>query len=260
MKKVITIGDIHGRNYWKNFADISHLLKADPETAGTGTFVPEYDYYVFIGDYVDSFTVPSLDIIYNLLDIIKLKTLYPNNVILIWGNHDVEYWKNLPWVPANITMTGFRSEVHFQLYEIFNKNVELFQLAFQISNYIWTHAGVHAGWYKHYFLKEYNKKDNLTVAEKLNDAFLHRLSTLYMNDLRRGGIHKVGGPLWCDKQLTSKKPLKGYHQIVGHTPTNGIKHIVINKNTSITYCDILDERKYDILNNTDKDRFHILNI
>lgn len=259
MMKIVTIGDLHGRTCWKEFGDIEFLLSADPETAGFGAFVPEYTYYVFIGDYVDSFVVQNMDIRNNLLELIRFKTLYPDNVILLWGNHDVEYWRKLPWLQENITISGFRPEVHYDLYEIFNKNVRLFQLVFEIKNYIWTHAGIHFGWYHYVFGKVIKEMglENMTVAEQLNEAFLHRVPCIFDNDFHRGGTKKVGGPLWCSKQLILKKPLKNTHQIVGHTPSDEIKTYKINDSTSITICDVLrDKSMFEEV----KNEYHVINI
>jgi predicted phosphodiesterase len=258
-KKVITIGDLHGRSHWTKFADIDILLSVDDvASAGHGVFVPDYDYYVFIGDYTDSFTKQNTDIINNLATLIRFKWLYPNNVILLWGNHDVEYWKNLPWVNKNINITGFRPESHYQLFELFNNNRDMFQLAFQIDNYLWTHAGVHKGWYKYNFPNIY--KNNGNIAKQLNEAFLCREKSIFFNDFRRGGSNQVGGPLWCSMELSSKKPLDGYHQIVGHTHTKEIKKYTINKNTSITFCDVMEDRRKFDKNKKLEEETHILNI
>lgn len=244
MKKIITIGDIHGRTFWKDFADIKFLLYADPEAAGYGGFEPEYNYYIFVGDYCDSFSVTTPEIINNLLELIRFKTLYPNNVILLWGNHDVEYWLNEPWKPLKTHISGFRPEAHFDLFDIFNKNRDLFQLAFQLENYLWTHAGVHFGWYHFVFtkaIKEMSMND-MTIAEQLNEAFRYKIECLFDVDWYRGGNKKVGGPLWCDKELSYKKPLKYTHQIVGHTPVSKITTIK-KRNESITYVDVLHHTK-----------------
>lgn len=246
MKKIITIGDIHGRDCWKNFADIKFLLYAEPEAAGFGGFVPEYDFYIFGGDYVDSFNVTSEKIKENLLEIIRFKKLYPNHVILLWGNHDVEYFLNLPWNKKDKAITGFRPEAHFDLYDVFNENRDLFQVAFQLENYLWTHAGVHEGWYKFVF-KKYTKDidiTNMTIADQLNEAFLYKLECLFDCDWYRGGTKRVGGPLWLSKEYSSKKPLKGYHQFVGHTATEDFKTFKFGNDTSITYCDVLPHKEY----------------
>jgi hypothetical protein len=240
--KSITIGDVHGREIWKDFADIRILLYAEPDAAGYGVFVPEYDKYIFVGDYTDSFTESNDVIIANLLEIIRFKTLYPDHVVLLWGNHDVAYWKNLPWIRMNGYSAGFRSEIHHKLFEIFNMNRDLFQLAFQYKNYIWTHAGIHFSWY-HFVFKKAIKGcgiDDMTIGDQLNEMFNYRLPCLFDNDFHRGGTKKIGGPLWCSKYLLEKKQLRYTHQIVGHTATDGIETFRNKKgDASITFCDVL---------------------
>lgn len=248
--KIITIGDIHGRNIWKTFADINHLLKAEPNAAGFGPFEPEYDKYVFLGDYLDSFDKDNKTILENLLEIIKFKSLYPNNVILLLGNHDIEYLLNKPWLPKKNAISGFRPEMHYDLYEILNTNSHLFQLAFQIDNYLWTHAGVHFGWYHYIFakaIKDFNWND-LSIAEQLNEAFNIKLDCIFHVGFYRGGSKKVGGPLWIDKKLIDRKPLKNINQIVGHNPVKNIDTYKINNGT-ITFCDVLHNKNdYYLIN------------
>ena len=69
--KTISIGDIHGRDIWKN---------VNPS---------KYDKIIFVGDYVDSFTISNTTILNNLLDIIEFKKSFKNKVILLLGNHDI---------------------------------------------------------------------------------------------------------------------------------------------------------------------------
>ena len=251
MKKILAIGDLHGRTIWKTFADIKHLLTAETDAAGYAPFEPEYYKYVFLGDFVDSFTESNDTIRENLLEIIRFKTLYPNNVILLWGNHDVQYWKNLPWLPMMNAITGFRPEMHYDLYDIFNKNINLFQVAFQFENYLFTHAGVHFGFFHHVFSKAIKDKgwDDLSIADQINEAFNHNIECIFDIDHYRGGYKKVGGPLWCDKKLMDKKPLKNIHQIVGHNPVRDIDKYTIDENTTITFCDVLHHNNaYYVIN------------
>ena len=51
--KTIVIGDIHGRDVWKKIVEHENADKV-----------------IFIGDYFDSFDIPSSDQINNFLDII----------------------------------------------------------------------------------------------------------------------------------------------------------------------------------------------
>ena len=221
MKKILTIGDVHGRSLWKNFGDIPMLLKDKTE--------PKYDLYIFLGDYADSFDQSNIQIKQNLLDIIDFKQKYPDNVILLWGNHEMHYL-----YMGKYRCSGFRPEAQWDLYDIFSKNRKLFQLAYQYENYLFTHAGVHKGWFKYRF-KNIDHDGN--IADNLNIAFEVNSQEIFDVGYRRGGSHTVGGPLWVDKDLMSKKPLDGYHQIVGHTHMKEIKTYVINENTSVTFCD-----------------------
>jgi hypothetical protein len=40
--------------------------------------------------------------------------------------------------------------------------------------------------------------------------------------------------------MTRSKPLKGLHQIVGHSKVSKVCTEIKNENTSITFCDCLD--------------------
>ena len=251
------IGDLHGRNVWKNFADIRFLLQAEEGAAGYGPFEPDYDFYVFLGDYCDSFTEDNNTIRKNILELIDFKKLYPKNVILLWGNHELQYTLSSPWIDSNkYECRGYRPEMRFDLYEIFNKNFDLFQMAFQIKNYLFTHAGVHKGWYNTKFdkeifkLEEYLKRMKIdyninNLADKLNLAFIHRMECMFDIGHRRGGYCNVGGPLWLDKDLAIK-PLEGYHQYVGHSAVDDIHTLKPYKgkdDTSITFIDVLHKKK-----------------
>lgn len=248
MKNIIVIGDLHGKNVWKTFGDIGILLNSKVTK-------PKYDYYIFLGDYVDAFNSyinTNQKIRDNLLDLIDFKKSYPDNVILLWGNHELHYVLETPWHPNGIyRCSGYRPEAHFDLYEIFNRNFNLFQLAFQYKKYLFTHAGVHSGWYQYSFVPQFKElsiyldkieidynKD--TLADKLNTSFIHRMDAIFDIGHRRGGRNKVGGPLWLDKELGSRKYIDNYHQIAGHTSAKRIQHFNKNKNTSITYIDCLN--------------------
>lgn len=237
----LIIGDVHGRSLWKTFGDIDLLLKA--------YFIPDFDKYIFLGDYVDSFDINGAKIIQNLNDIIEFKNKYPLNVELLLGNHDIQYMLNSPNSRNDkYYCTGYKPEFHYELYEIFNKNYNLFNVAYQYKNNIFTHAGIHIGWWAKFvkemqqFKEKYNHNDT-TVAELINLGFMYHANSLFDVDFYRGGDKEVGGPLWCDKHLSSKKPLKDYHQFVGHSRVKNIQKYTINENTSITFCDTQNYEK-----------------
>jgi len=243
LKNIITIGDTHGFDTWKHA--LNYWRPAEEET-----YVNKFDYIIFLGDYVDEFIMSDNQIYDNLLEIIELKKKYPDKVILLWGNHDIHYF-----IEGN-KCSGHRASMEFRLKEIFTQNEKLFQLAFQYKNYIWSHAGIHKGWFKFnieqkkYIIRngenveylsienEFLAKEN--IANILNFCFEARHQPIFDCGRERGGRAKVGGPLWADKNETYKKPLAGYHQIVGHTRIKEIKQYDFYKgDTSITYVDCI---------------------
>jgi hypothetical protein len=83
------------------------------------------------------------------------------------------------------------------------------------------------------------KDDNDTLADLLNkvDQTGQRY-ILHTAGYFRGGQGN-GGVTWADKKETTMDMLKGYHQVVGHTPVTrieSIRHI----DSSVTYIDLLD--------------------
>jgi len=228
--KILTIGDPHGKDDWLKFADLNILLN-------TPNLSTDFDYYIFTGDYVDSFTKTNEEIYDNLKKIIQLKENYPKKVITLLGNHDIQYM----YIDNKLHLcSGFRSESFRQLNELFSKHKDKFQLAFQIDNYLWTHAGIHNDWYLSRYPYSTSK-----LADSLNKAFKNYEQSLFDVGRLRGGNRDVGGPLWCDKRKSSKNPLKGYHQIVGHHPVEAIETIRVDNNTSITYCDCIEHGNGD---------------
>jgi predicted MPP superfamily phosphohydrolase len=212
--KTITIGDLHGKNCWEQI---------NPDA---------YDKIIFLGDYVDSFTHETIQIIVNLNKIIKFKKKYPRKVVLLWGNHDIRYF-----LGQKYGCSGFRAGAYTQLSKIYHDHKDLFNFSYQYKKYLWTHAGIHTGWYKYHFAL-YDIYHSL--EQSLKTEFELRNPSLFMVGWARGGENLVGGPLWLDKKYGWDMPLKGFHQIVGHHPVNKIMTNSIDKDTSITYCDVLD--------------------
>lgn len=221
----LNIGDLHGRDTWKQFIIDN----------------PVYDKVIFVGDYCDSFVKTNEEIKNNLLDIIQFKKEDPENIILLLGNHDIMYALSAPYESLKHHCSGYRPDAHFDLYDIFKENFNLFQASYQYKEHIWTHAGIHRGWYNQRFLPEFNKyfSDFLgDVSDKLNKAFRYNLESIFDCGYVRGGNRNVGGIFWNDKCEASHKPLNGYHQIVGHTPVKNIESYSYPKfDCSIIYID-----------------------
>jgi predicted phosphodiesterase len=70
--KIIALGDIHGRTNWEKIVDNEM----------------DSDKIIFIGDYFDSRdSISALEQIHNFKEIIKLKKIYPEKFIILFGNH-----------------------------------------------------------------------------------------------------------------------------------------------------------------------------
>jgi len=243
--RIVTIGDVHGRDNWLNA-----VYKLDDKGVPTECLIgKELDMVIFLGDYVDSFDKKDAEVLSNLNNIIQLKKDYPDNVILLLGNHDLAY------ICQNYLISGFRFSMMHDLFALFQVNKKLFQIAFQIKNTIWTHAGIHKGWWNLY-VKPYitgKKEDRFSnklincknQADYLNLMYAFNYEPLYMISYYRGGTSKVGGPVWADRREVYTKPLEGLYQVVGHTPVNEVKTYNFPKiNVTLTFCDCLEHDKF----------------
>lgn len=219
----IVIGDLHGKDCWKQVD------------------VGAYDRVVFLGDYVDHWTHTDAEIVRNLREIIAFKQQRPANVVLLLGNHDIQYL----YFPA-YRCTGFRPWMQPDLSDLFHRNRKLFQVAYQQGNHLFTHAGVTNAWYDEFLsLLAINRlRDPAdSVADLLNkaDQTANR-SILHTVGEERGGIGN-GGITWADKEETTADMLIGYHQVVGHTPVPHVE-TVGDKHSSVTYIDVLQTVTY----------------
>ncbi len=214
----IFIGDIHGRDAWQEIN------------------IRNYDKIIFIGDYVDSHTLSDFAILENIKKIISLKKRHPDKVVLLLGNHDVQYLH----FPRH-QISGFRATMQPELTALFNKNRHLFQMAYQRGNDIVTHAGITNSWYNEFLrlpILDDIREDGDTIADLINKVENTTARyLLYATSIYRGGYGN-GGFLWADYKETSIDMLDGFNQIVGHTQVQDI-HTISYSNKSVTYIDVL---------------------
>lgn len=227
--KTLTIGDIHGRSDWKRFlfGDIDLYKEwrrnADINRVDTlKSIIPMYDYdkIIFVGDYVDSFTVSNIDMIVNLQDIIHLARFERDRVVLLIGNHDVQYF--IPGVPG---CSGIRPEMMWDLQNLFQRDRNLFHAAYQYKDWLWTHAGINERFFADH-MEERPRHNDEDWAYVLNDMFNREEKQLFQVSPLRGGLSLYGGPLWTDRKELIREPMPGINQIVGHTPVPDIEEYV----------------------------------
>lgn len=225
--KHLVIGDLHGKDYWK---DVN---------------LSSYDKIVFIGDYVDHWTLPDKAITRNLLEIIDLKKKRPETVELLLGNHDVQYLHY-----PHFLCSGFRQQMQRVLTDLFYNNRGLFKIAYQRGRHLFSHAGVTNTWYTEFLqlpILQQIRDETDTPADLFNKieqtgqrGLLHRAGKI------RGG-YGSGGITWADKRELMDDALEGYHQVVGHTVIPDIE-VYTAPDKSVTFIDVLDyqTRFYEI--------------
>ena len=247
MKKILTIGDVHGRDKWMFHThgspyEFNHWMTmvengapADENEFWKEMPYTQYDQIIFVGDYVDSFDINNVAILDNLKKILFFKKALPDKVVLLLGNHDIQYF-----VP-NEVCSGYRAEMKPDLYQLFTENRECFKVAHLEKDntgvkYLWTHAGVTNGWlkdvcrdinnprYRHYEIaKDFDPDD---LEKFINDLFELRVDNIFNVDAHSGGYSLWAGPFWVRPTILNDHPLEGVNQIVGHTPQKMIKDII----------------------------------
>lgn len=227
--RFVTIGDIHGKDVWIDM--ISESVD----------FVNEDVKVIFIGDYVDSFNETDSEIIDNLKRIIELKREFPSKVELLLGNHDIQYHLLHNDLHLNVRCTGFRNSIAEDLFQLFTHNKDIFKVAYQYKNYLWTHAGISNFAYRLFFQNKL-PKNKLEWADELNRLYIIRDESLFHISRIRGGSSQVGSIFWADMSETMRNPVDNLHQIVGHSKIAKIYTEVIDEvpDTSITFTDCLD--------------------
>ena len=242
--KVLCVGDIHGKSELVNKA-FDTFLKG------------KYDQIIFHGDIADG-DKKDEEIIRCFNIIIGMKRTYPDQVVILVGNHEEQYFH---LQNEFYRCSGYRESLYYHLYPLLSENRNLFRYAYGIKNYLFTHAGVNAGWFiKHYdTIYKWSKTMGLDIVEidqwwQIFDGISQTKDKPILFEVGpdRGGKAKgIGGPLWCDmSEMIYHKPVMGLHQVVGHTQQHFMRRVTafgdkpkfLNKDTSVTFIDVLNDR------------------
>jgi hypothetical protein len=218
MSKNVYIGDIHGRDVWKQIVE-----KHD-----------DADNIVFVGDYFDSFNISGIEQLFNVEEIVRFKKdrelETTKKVYLLIGNHDIHYWPNNKDGGAT---SGYQSVMRLQFEQFFRENENEFQMSVTIGNCLCTHAGVSSVFLKDvgYWTHD-NHKDETHISDFLNDLFKYKPNEFLFHayydrhyglvDIDGYGDNEGQSPIWIRpkslKRSNAKSDLKKmYVQIVGHT-------------------------------------------
>lgn len=204
MKKIIAIGDIHGRDTWK-------LIRAAHRDA---------DRVIFIGDYFDAppakrhWGSDGPAELENFMDIVRYKADYPDKVVLLLGNHDYHY---LPKV--NSPCSGYQRDMHISFSVALEQAiVNNFMKWIHVEDgYVFSHAGITKTWLKN------SGAESLENVNSLN----HELFEFTPGEFYDGyGDETCQTPIWVRPNSLLNDKIDGYKQVVGHTQQpNGIGFI-----------------------------------
>ena len=227
MSKTIVLGDTHGRSQWKL---ITHMEQPDR--------------VIFMGDYFDSFDITAAEQIYNFYEIIKYKQESGVEVIMLIGNHDYHYFQGI----GNRGISGYQYGSAAAISQAIEQNKHHLQMAYQMGEYLFTHAGVSPVWMDQVFNDEYGWKIENVVAD-VNEMFKYKPLSFDFSGFEPTGDNTTQTPIWIrPRSLMSanKKHEKGlkkhYIQVVGHTQMKQLDLVGSDKFTGGRYyfVDTLD--------------------
>lgn len=185
----IIIGDIHGC-----------VEKVEAFLA----YLPDEE-HVALGDYLDSFFEPQQR------QIEALQLLLESRAVLLWGNHDLHYLAQPPFI-----CTGYQHYRDERLRGIIEANKRRFLAAYAVDGWLCSHAGVH--------VRLAREDDETTIAARLNKKmaeYIERPSEprpqgIFAVGSGRGGERRNGGIFWFDFKRESGLATH-VNQVFGHT-------------------------------------------
>jgi len=205
--KTIILGDTHGRSQWKL---ITQLEKPDR--------------VIFIGDYFDSYDISGVEQIHNFKEIIEYKEKNICETILLIGNHDHHYFPEI----GNTGTSGYQQTLAPSISQVLDENRKHLQMAYQMDEFLFTHAGVSSKFMDNVLGKDGWKIEN--IVNDLNDLFKYKPKTFEfgmavdmkkMSWLDPSGDNEDQSPIWIRPRslmAANKNTLrKQVIQVVGHT-------------------------------------------
>lgn len=195
----LVVGDLHGK------IDVYNEIMQEKDKD-----------IVLIGDYLDSFD-RSVDDQINLLESILYNCENNSRFTALIGNHELSYL-NSRYMASGWNHVTASLVVHLKS-RMWN-NLKFYHVV--DSKYLLTHAGVSRSWLP----------PRVKTLEEIA-VFLDVVATDKLLEVgyRRGGIHPVGGPVWCD-YWAEFDPIEGVTQIMGHTayrPKGAMSGIVVDQ-------------------------------
>jgi UDP-2,3-diacylglucosamine pyrophosphatase LpxH len=213
MNKTIIVGDVHGRDQWKQ-------IVAQEKGA---------DKFVFLGDYFDSFNLSGVIQMHNFKEIVEFKETSGKEVIMLIGNHDYHYFPEI----TDSSTSGYQHAMAPSIKQLIGENREYLQVAHRMGEFVFTHAGISSEWLDDTVINwtEENMVDKINELFKYTPLSLDYRSFKMFSATEWAGASGYGnetyqGPMWIRPKAlmdANKKTLrKKIIQVVGHTYQNEI--------------------------------------
>jgi UDP-2,3-diacylglucosamine pyrophosphatase LpxH len=198
--KTVVIGDIHGRDCWKQI-----VIDEQP------------DRVIFIGDYFDSYDdYTAAEQMWNFEQIINFKLIresVQSEVIILVGNHDFHY------VDGSEHYSGYQFGAAPGINDLLFNNMKHMQMAYEMDGYLFTHAGVSNDWYTYWMKMLHLEGDN--VADNINEMWKASSRPFRFAGFNPYGDSKESSPIWIRPKSLQKANRDTFRdqfiQVVGHT-------------------------------------------
>lgn len=218
--RILIIPDIHHRTFWKDCV----------------TRIDEFDKVVFLGDYLDPYMFEGGDIMdmdkgfENLKEIMKLKEDNAEKVVLLLGNHDLQY------IYPEINSGRYDEENAQRNIDYFSYNIGSFDMAYECDidgkRFFFSHAGVMKKWAER--CEWLFKSEGEIPSANLFNSYIHYDKTDKSKEFKnvqfvnvldivsylRGGYDSYGSMIWSDVRerfMKKNKEFENVYQIFSHT-------------------------------------------
>jgi len=201
--RTLVLGDTHGRSLWKSIVE-----QEKP------------DRLIFIGDYFDSFDIKGVDQINNFQDIIAYKQSGQCEVVMLIGNHDHHYFPEI----GDTGTSGYQTLLAPSIQFIIDENREHLQMAYQMGDFLFSHAGVSSVFMDNVYGVGGWKVES--IADDLNEMYKYKPKTFIFNGFNPYGDDECQTPIWIRPRSLMKANKDTLRtkviQVVGHTSQNQI--------------------------------------
>lgn len=203
--KIIAVGDIHGRETWKQ------VLAQEKD----------YDKFIFVGDYFDAFPPMTVEQIRTTFkEIMAFKAAYPDKVVLCIGNHDFQY---MPVSGGTEHYSGYNPMTQIGLQDI-GEWWKWLTPAYQHGDILFTHAGLTNSWTKRWGIDGFAPTD---AAEEIQNLFYKQPEAFkfFDGDDSNCGENVQQGPFWVRPESLMSDPYPLLRMVVGHTFADGVDSV-----------------------------------